>query len=126
MMAIGALTFQAEAKTEKAPNYKHKLDWSDKKSLSESTVLVCDDAYYSAFELIIPGLAGKDFMVTTDVDVTEGKFQPDCDIEIKKGAKTNSYIITPRSSSCTIRVFKLFVEPGNKNNEAYYEIYDAC
>src|SRR5688572_13419600 len=93
--------------------YKIKVDWADSETLSDSVVQMCDDTYYSAVEIIVPGKAKKDFVVDMDVDITSGKLSPGCRVSKKDGRDSVTYSFDA-DSSCTVRVYQLRAPAGTK------------
>lgn len=106
-------------------NYKIQIDWDNPRTLSDSVVQQCDDSYYPAVEIVVPGRPGKDFAVEMGVDITSGRLSPGCTVKKKEGGNSVTYILDAESS-CTVNVYQLKPRPGRKAKTATYELHDAC
>ncbi len=115
---------------EEYPNYVINLDWSNSKTLNDNIVMQCDDSYIPEIELVIPGKPGKDFSVYIDsANITSGKPELGCDVKLKIGEKSATYILNGHGGGCTIEVQqRLPYKPGRRiePKKAVYDIHDAC
>ena len=105
--------------------YKINLNWDDSRTLEDSVTQMCDDTYYSAVEIKVPGRARKDFTVDMDVDITNGKLAPGCTVKRKENSDSVTYVFNAESF-CTVRVYQLKPKAGEKHKTATYYLNDAC
>ncbi len=86
---------------------------------------MCDDTYYSAVEVAIPGKPRADYSVEMAVDITSGKVSPGC--TVKRTDRAGSTVFSfDAESSCEVKVYQLKGRPGEKRKVATYSIHDAC
>jgi hypothetical protein len=124
---LASLLFVGAANAaEHYPNYVIELDWTKESSLEEGITQQCDDTYYPAVEIIVPGKAYEDFQVSMDVDITKGKFSPACEIKFKQGRDSGKFTVNAVGGSCTITVDKIRKDWSEKPQSARYEVNDAC
>ena len=116
------------AEQPQGPVYKMEIDWSRANTLSDTVVQQCDDTYYGAVEIIVPGKPGDDFSVEMVTDVTHGGSSLGCKIlSVKtRGGKT-TYKVTA-NDSCGVNVYKRIApnERRGRQMKAELEIHDAC
>lgn len=119
LSTIGPVAFADE-------NFRLRIDWSQPSTLSETVVQRCDDAYYPAVEVIVPGIPGKDFHVSMATDVTRGYFGAGCKLHrIRKEPGQTTYIFSAQSS-CEVRVEKRMDDLRDAPRVAVIQIHDAC
>lgn len=115
-----ALTAAAES------NYQIKVDWKKPGTLKDTVVQQCDDTYYPAVEIVIPGKPGKQFLVEMNVDVTSGKLSAGCSIKREVNADSTTYTVDADNGGCSIQVYKVRKDFQDEPQSASYEISDAC
>ena len=125
-LAFATLAVSAFGAEEEFENYKIDLDWNDPKTLSDNMVQQCDDSYFPAFELKIPGQPRKDFYVKFNVDVSRGKLSPGCNVKMIQGSDSTTYLFDAGNGGCTIKVDEVRKDWRQKRKQATYEIGDAC
>jgi hypothetical protein len=122
-LAAFAFTFSTAQASE---NLVLEIDWSDKRTLDDSVVQQCDDSFYPAVEIVVPGKPGVDFHVEMSVGITNGKISPGCTLKgFKKGPRSTTYILDA-SGGCSIQVNKARKEPGDAGKQANFVLADAC
>ena len=109
-----------------AENYTVKLDWNDKQTLNDGIAMICDDAFYTGFELIIPGKAAKDFSISMETSIDSGQLDPDCDIHKKVTSKGTTFQFDNVRGTCDIQVRKIRTDLREKPQTASYSVSDAC
>ena len=112
-----------------AENYVVELDWNRKETVEESIVQQCDDTYYSAIQIKIPGRAGKDFDIYTDASINSGVAKPGCTVKKITGNTSTTFLFDASAlGGCTIKVYKArnFGNNVTKYTIATYDISDAC
>jgi hypothetical protein len=108
-------------------NYVVKLDWNKASTLSDSITMQCDDSYYPAVEIVVPGASNNNFVIEMGVDISMGKVSPGCSVQsVKEKNNTTTYTLDADGGGCTIRVFQLRPARGQKPKTAVYELSDAC
>lgn len=120
-----AVLAQSQAKAEV---YKINLDWNKKSTLSDGVVQMCDDTYYKAVDIFIPGTPGKDFFVTMDTTITSGKSVLGCSVKrrVKADGSGAVYTFDAINGGCSIRVEKVRSDFREEQKVATYDISDAC
>jgi hypothetical protein len=126
VLLLTSLTSTAFA--EEYPNYVFTVDWDKKETLNDSIVQLCDDSYYPAVEIHVPGKALKNFYVELVTDITKGNPSLNCTVDFKQLADKGVYTIDSEYPGCIIRVRERvkLVPNGPKPRIAQYEISDAC
>ncbi len=104
--------------------YRINLDWNNPRTLEDGVAMMCDDAYYSHAEIVVPGQESKDFDIVVDgVFFKNGQMIQNCEVSKKKGTNATKYYIKAEGS-CTIEIRqKPYSIPSKK---ATYEFVDAC
>lgn len=114
------------ATDENYPNHVIQLDWANKSTLSDSVVQLCDDTYFPAVEIVVPGRPYENFTVEMDSDVTSGKSILGCSVSIKQNANSTTYTVDSDNGACTIKIHKVRKSFEEKPQTAVYDINEAC
>lgn len=109
-----------------AENYTVKLDWNDKNTLNDNIAMVCDDAFYTGFQLVVPGKAGKDFQISLETSINSGQLDPECDILKKETSKGTMFLFKNVRGTCEIHVHKIRTDFREKPQSGSYIVSDAC
>ena len=117
---------QQQQEREQGEIYTINVDWNDKRSLQDGIVQMCDDSYYRAVEIVIPGKPYENFTIEMDADITSGKSSLGCSVLKTEGAGSTTYTFDADNGGCAIRVHKVRKDLREKPQSADYEVHDAC
>lgn len=126
IVALAVASFASSARAEEYENYKIQVDWNMPETLEDSVAQVCDDTYYPAVEITVPGKPRKDFMIEMNVYVNDGAISSGCTVKKIDGSSSTTYIFDGSDGGCEIQIQKNRSNYRERSQVANYSIADAC